>query len=117
MHDARVTAGRACVAARRAWAVIAAGALVVALGACGDDSSGAPDRETNETVGAGTAADLLGPEDPASGEPVKIGQLTEGTSATVDASDEVPAGQATVEYLNAHRGASADAPSSWSRVR
>ncbi len=84
-------------------AVIAA--LVLGLSACGDDGSSAdPDRETEETVADGDAADLLGAEDPASGEPVRIGQLTEGTSATVEAGDEIPAGQATADFLNAHRG-------------
>ncbi len=79
------------------------GALLIGLSACGDDSSGAPNRETEETVAEGDAADLLGPDEPASGEPVRIGQLTEGTSATVAAGDEVPAGQATAEFLNDHR--------------
>lgn len=81
------------------------GVLVLGLTACGDSgSSGDPDRETEETVADGDAADLLGAEDPARGEPVRIGQLTEGTSATVEAGDEIPAGQATADFLNAHRG-------------
>lgn len=81
------------------------GALVLGLGACGGEGSSAdPDRETEETVADGDAADLLGADDPASGEPVRIGQLTEGTSATVEAGDEIPAGQAAADFLNAHRG-------------
>lgn len=85
--------------------VAVVGALVVALSACGGDgSSGGPDRETEETVAGTDVAGLLGADDPASGEPVKIGQLTEGTSATVEAGDEIPAGQATADFLNAHRG-------------
>jgi branched-chain amino acid transport system substrate-binding protein len=101
MRIAMTTPGRAGRVARRAGAVVAVVALVAALNACTNDSSS---RETEETVAAGTAEGLLGPLDRASGEPVKIGQLSEGTSATVDASDELAAGKATVEYLNDHRG-------------
>lgn len=89
---------------------VAISALLIALVACGDGSSGSPDRETEETVSDDNAADLVGGEDPASGEPVLIGQLTEGTSATVEAGDEIPAGQAAADFINAHRGGIAGRP-------
>ncbi len=85
--------------------------LLALIAGCGDDNpSATPVRETEETVAGNAAADLLGPMDQASGEPVLIGQLTEGTSATVDASDELPAGLATAEWLNEYRGGIAGRP-------
>ena len=96
--------------ARSALAAVMVGALLLGVTACASDSSSQPQAQTDETVAATDAATLLGPNDVATGAPVKIGQLTEGTSATVDASDEVPAGRATVEWLNQHRGGIAGRP-------
>ncbi len=90
--------------ARRACGAAVIGVLLVGLGACTEGSSGNSTGNTQDTVPATDVASLLGPDDVASGEPVKIGLLTEGTSDTVDASDEIPAGKATVEWLNQHRG-------------
>ena len=87
---------------RRAVAICALGALLVAVTACGDDSANSG-SETDETVKAGTATDLLGPENPASGEPVRIGLVTDGQTDAFDNTDELRAGQATAEYLNAHK--------------
>jgi branched-chain amino acid transport system substrate-binding protein len=47
---------------------------------------------------------LLGPDDPASGEPVKIGMVSDGATQAYDASDELRTAQATADYWNAHRG-------------
>ena len=100
---------RARPVARTALAALAVVGLLAAATGCGD-SNGAEGRETEETVPADSVEDLLGPVDRATGEPVTIGQLTEGTSPTVDASDELPAGQATADYLNEHRGGIAGRP-------
>ena len=81
----------------------AVAALLVAVGGCGGGDGSAGEPAAGE-VGPDAAAELLGPADPARGEPVRIGQVSEGTSATVEASDELAAGAATVEYLNEHRG-------------
>ncbi len=88
---------------RRAMAVAAVACSLVALAACADDSSNAS-GSTGSTSSAPTGKDLLGPTDVAKGTPVKIGQLTEGETPTVDASDEIPSGAATAEWLNQHRG-------------
>jgi branched-chain amino acid transport system substrate-binding protein len=90
--------------ARRSSAVTATAALLAALMGCGDDPAGGPSRESEETVATDLAEGLLGEPDPATGEPVKVGLVSEGTTATVEASDELRAGQATVEYLNEYRG-------------
>lgn len=89
---------------RRVGVALVVGTLLSGVAACADESSSTTPDDTDTTVSATDVADLLGPDDLASGEPVRIGLLTEGVSATVDASDEVPAGQATVEWLNQHRG-------------
>src|SRR5262245_23759283 len=103
MRERMMRANRGGGAARRIVLVLAATALLVAS-ACGDESAGGPERETEETVAAATAEDLLGTPEAASGEPVKIGQVTEGSTATVETTDEIRAGQATVDWLNDYRG-------------
>jgi branched-chain amino acid transport system substrate-binding protein len=86
---------------RRALACAAIGALLLAAGACGDDSdTTADDPAGSESV----SADLLGPEDHASGEPVRIGMVSEGATPTLDNTDELRAAQATAEYWNTHMG-------------
>ena len=87
---------------RRLLAVAGVGALLVTMAACGDDSAD-DDSQTEETVAADAAADLLGPEDAASGEPVKIGLISDGRTDAFDNTDELRAGQAAAEYLNQHQ--------------
>ena len=102
MHDPRTQPRRTARQTNRALAVAAASTLLLALTACsGDDdstsaSSDAPDEQA--------IAKLLGPDDPASGEPVKIGMVSDGATQAYDASDELSAAKATAKYWNAHRG-------------
>lgn len=86
---------------RIAWG-LAAGVLLVGLAACTDTATSSDEPE--EEVAAGTGEALLGPEDPAAGEPVRIGLVSEGATPAFDNSDELRAGEATAEYLNTHRG-------------
>src|SRR4029453_18520754 len=82
----------------RALALVAAGPLLLGVVACGDkgdSSQSAPDQADR---------DLLGPTQPASGEPVKIGLASDGQSQAFDARDEVRAAQATVDYWNELKG-------------
>jgi len=87
------------------WTVaIAALSLVVQVSACGgsdDDSSTATTEGTGTTA---SAADLLGPADQASGEPVKIGMVSDGATQAYDNTDELRAAQATAKYWNEHKG-------------
>jgi ABC-type branched-subunit amino acid transport system substrate-binding protein len=86
---------------RSALAVVAA-ALVLTLTACaGGGGSG--------TGGAVDAA-VLGPDKPATGEPVKVGFISTGRTQALDYSDEMEAVQATVEYANAKLGGLAGRP-------
>jgi branched-chain amino acid transport system substrate-binding protein len=89
--------------ALRTFAVVVLGALLLA--ACGgdDDDGGEGADEATDTT-AGSEEDLLGPEDQASGEPVRIGMVSDGTTQAFDNTDELRAAQATAEYWNTHKG-------------
>jgi branched-chain amino acid transport system substrate-binding protein len=89
--------------ALRALAVAALGAVLLA--ACGgdDDDGGGEDAEESTDTTAGSE-DLLGPEDQASGEPVRIGMVSDGATQAFDNTDELRAAQATAEYWNTHKG-------------
>jgi branched-chain amino acid transport system substrate-binding protein len=90
----------------RRWLAIAAlSGLLLAAAACGDDdsddSSTASGSEPAEETGG---ADLLGPVEEASGEPVKIGMVSDGATDAFDNRDEIRAAEATAEFWNTHRG-------------
>jgi branched-chain amino acid transport system substrate-binding protein len=82
----------------RALAAVAAGLLLLGPVACGADGGVTPDSEPEADAG------LLGPEDLASGEPVRIGLASDGQTAAFDARGEVAAAQATVDYWNERHG-------------
>lgn len=75
---------------------------VLLLAACGDDDSDGQAAATNADPAG--EADLLGPEDQASGEPVRIGYVSDGATPTYDTTDELRTAAATVDFLNEHRG-------------
>jgi branched-chain amino acid transport system substrate-binding protein len=102
MRDPQEGSPRPGGPARRWMAVAALMALVLAIGACGGDDDS--DADADEAPSSGDAAELLGPEDAASGEPVKLGLVSDGATQAFDNTDELRAGQATVDYWNAHRG-------------
>src|SRR4029453_9441937 len=64
----------------------------------------APNNAPGGALDRQTATELLGPDDPAAGEPVKIGMVSDGTTQAFDAADELRAAQATADYWNEHRG-------------
>jgi branched-chain amino acid transport system substrate-binding protein len=73
--------------------------MLVASG-CGDDgSSGASSAKEDVDV-----QQLLGPQDRASGEPVRLGLVSDGATPAYDNTDEGRAAKATAEYWNEHRG-------------
>ena len=84
-------------------AAVLSALLLTAFVGCGektDDNGGG----ASEPSGAADATDLLGPDDQATGEPVRIGLVSDGATQAFDNTDELRAGQATVEFLNDHRG-------------
>jgi ABC-type branched-subunit amino acid transport system substrate-binding protein len=85
---------------RRARLAIPAALAAVALIAagCGSDDSGGSGGD------GGAAADVLGAENAASGDPVKIGWVSTGQTQAIDTSDEIAAAQAVVAYANERLG-------------
>jgi branched-chain amino acid transport system substrate-binding protein len=81
----------------RATAAILVLTMLVAA-ACGDDGS-----EAGASVDASEAREILGPEARASGEPVKVGLISDGANPTTDMTIELEVAEATAAYLNEHR--------------
>jgi branched-chain amino acid transport system substrate-binding protein len=87
----------------RGLVIVAVTALVFSFTACGDDD-GADGSGGAEAPTEQDAQELLGPEDPASGEPVRIGMVSDGATDAFDNRDELRAAEATAEFWNTHRG-------------
>jgi branched-chain amino acid transport system substrate-binding protein len=97
---------------RRATAVVLAALLLLAA-ACGDDdtedaAAGGESEGTSETTaGASDASDVddvLGPIDEASGEPVRVGFISDGQHEAFDLSVEFDVADATTQYVNERLG-------------
>ncbi|MCK9931695.1 ABC transporter substrate-binding protein [Frankia sp. Mgl5] len=74
-------------------------AVLVFGAACGSDDDTPGPANTNADT------DVLGPVNAASGEPVKIGYVSDGTTPVYDGSAQLEVADATVAYLNArHAG-------------
>jgi branched-chain amino acid transport system substrate-binding protein len=101
VHDPRTEPRRTARRTKRVLVIAAATTLFVVTACSGDDdaTSGSGDAPDEQTI-----AELLGPDDAASGEPVKIGMVSDGTTVAYDAADELRAAEATAQYWNAHRG-------------
>jgi branched-chain amino acid transport system substrate-binding protein len=102
MRDQGQAAWRAGGRAKRRFAAAGLAAVLFAVtAACGDDD----DSSSEEGVAAQeNAADLLGPADAASGEPVRIGMISDGQTPNFDNRDELRTAEATAEFWNEHRG-------------
>jgi branched-chain amino acid transport system substrate-binding protein len=88
---------------RRGIALAVLPVLLLAVAACGGDDDDASTADEEATSGS-EATDLLGPEDAASGEPVRIGMVSDGATQAFDNTDELRTAEATAEYWNTHRG-------------
>jgi branched-chain amino acid transport system substrate-binding protein len=94
---------------KRALAIVALGTLLLAVTACGGDDDDSADAD-EDAPSSEDAATLLGPEDQATGDPIKIGLVSDGATQAFDNTDELRAGQAAVDYYNAHRGGAGGRP-------
>jgi branched-chain amino acid transport system substrate-binding protein len=95
--------------ARRGIALVALSVLLLGAAACGDDDASEADADADSDSAADTE-DLLGPEDVAEGEPVRIGMVSDGATDAFDNTDELRASEAAAEYWNTHRGGIAGRP-------
>ncbi|CUU59259.1 branched-chain amino acid transport system substrate-binding protein [Parafrankia irregularis] len=82
----------------RMSAVTAAAASLVLVAACG----GGEDEPSSGETSTAAAADVLGPLAKATGEPVKIGVISDGRAAHGDLSVQFDVADATAKYLNDH---------------
>jgi branched-chain amino acid transport system substrate-binding protein len=89
---------------RRGLALAALSALLLAVVACGGDDDGAAASDDEEATTGSEADDLLGAEDVASGEPIRIGMVSDGATQAFDNTDELRTAEATAEFWNTHRG-------------
>jgi branched-chain amino acid transport system substrate-binding protein len=78
--------------------------LLLAASACGDDDDDSGSSSSEEGASQENAAELLGPEDPASGEPVRIGFVSDGQTPNFDNRDEIRSAEAAAEWWNEHHG-------------
>ena len=85
-----------------AVAVAAAGTLLLATTACSSDDD-TTDAASDSGPSGEESAQLLGPDDPASGEPVRVGIVTDGATQAYDSSDEPRAAQAAADFWNEHK--------------
>jgi len=83
----------------RALAAILATLLITVTACSGDDDSSGSSSSLDSEQRAG----LLGPADPATGEPVRVGMISDGATQAYDSSDEIRAAEATAEFWNEHR--------------
>jgi branched-chain amino acid transport system substrate-binding protein len=86
----------------RQLAIAGLAVLLLAATACGDDDDSG--SESEDGASQENAAELLGPEDAASGEPVRIGFVSDGQTPNFDNRDEMRSAEATAEWWNEHRG-------------
>ena len=94
----------------RAIALAALSALLLGAVACGGDDDDSSSSDDEEATSGSEATDLLGPEDAASGEPVKIGMVSDGATQAFDNTDELRGAQAAAEYWNTHQAGVAGRP-------
>lgn len=86
---------------RRSWrlrgAAVAAVLALVFVAACSSSSDGSTSgNDTGTTV----SANVLGTPKAATGDPVKIGFVSDGVTPSIDNSQMLPAAKATVQYIN-----------------
>jgi branched-chain amino acid transport system substrate-binding protein len=110
MRDRRRASRRAGRRGTKGLALVAVTVLLLAITACGGDddaSDGSGGGDGNPEL---DVAGLLGPEDQATGDPVKIGMVSDGQSQAYDNTDELRAAKAAADYWNEHKGGIAGRP-------
>ncbi|MFI5041450.1 MAG: ABC transporter substrate-binding protein [Acidimicrobiales bacterium] len=93
-----------------AVAAVVAAATIRAACSRSKSSSSSSGSSGQSTATTGATASALGTPNAATGTPVKIGYLTDGKTANIDNSSEVPAAQAAAKYINDYLGGVAGHP-------
>lgn len=88
------------VVRRRAAGGALAALLLAATGACSSSSS----SSSSSTASSSPSAAVLGSKDPAKGQPVNVGLISDGATAATDSSVELVLGQVITHYLNDYKG-------------
>jgi len=88
----------------RGLALASTSVLLLGLFACGGDDDEADASNEDEATSGQDAEDLLGPEDVAEGEPIRLGMVSDGTTDAFDNTDELRSAEAAAEFWNTHRG-------------
>lgn len=88
---------------KRRWPMVVAAAIAVIAVGCSSDDSGSSDGGDG---GSETTVDasILGTENPATGEALKVGFVYDGVTEAVDNSDDLAAAQAATDYVNEYMG-------------
>ncbi|HKE76244.1 MAG TPA: ABC transporter substrate-binding protein [Acidimicrobiales bacterium] len=105
MGEQREASGRSRRWRRRALAAAALTVLLLPVAACGGDDNKDSASKSDDTTGTtANAADLLGSTNKATGEPVKIGMVSDGATDAYDNTDELRSAKAAAEYWNNYKG-------------
>jgi branched-chain amino acid transport system substrate-binding protein len=104
MGEQREASGRSRRWRRRALAAAALTVLLLPVAACGGDDNKDSASKSDDTTGTSAKADLLGSTNKATGEPVKIGMVSDGATDAYDNTDELRSAKAAAEYWNNHKG-------------
>jgi branched-chain amino acid transport system substrate-binding protein len=83
------------------WCATAALSLLMA--GCASDQ-GADTASGTSSASSGASGNVLGEPKAASGEPIKVGIVSDGKGPTIDYSPEIPSQDAAVKYINEYLG-------------
>ena len=97
-------ARRARTALRLAGILFSLSLLAAACGDDGDEATTTTDADGGTESTAASTNDVLGAENKATGDPVKLGFISHGATESLDNQIELDVAEATVEWLNTNHG-------------
>lgn len=89
---------------RTAMALLGVGALLVSAACSDDDTDTGGGDGAEEDAPEVDLTEVLGEPNPATGEPLRLGYVYDGTTDVIDNADELEAAEATAEYVNEYLG-------------
>jgi branched-chain amino acid transport system substrate-binding protein len=94
----------------RRWSLVVLVVVALLAAACASDGDTGGPNGADDSGEAPDPAEVLGAENPASGEPIQIGYVYDGTTDVLDNAAELEAAQASSDYVNAYLGGVAGRP-------